>query len=199
VDASGQLLEPQISADLALRIRNADRSAEEELVRRYGPGLLRVLTRQTRGDIELARDLRQDTFETALAKLRAGELENPAAIAAYLRGIAERLATGHYRKDVRRATTTDSEMIEHQADQRQGPFDKLSKEQVQWAVRALIEELPTPRDREILMAVYVRDEDKDEICARLGIDSTHFNRVLFRAKQRFRELLVHRGKFGLVE
>jgi RNA polymerase sigma-70 factor (ECF subfamily) len=49
------------------------------------------------------------------------------------------------------------------------------------------------------MAVYVRDEDKDEICASLGIDSTHFNRVLFRAKQRFRELLVQRGKFGLVE
>jgi RNA polymerase sigma-70 factor (ECF subfamily) len=49
------------------------------------------------------------------------------------------------------------------------------------------------------MAVYVREEDKDETCARLDIDSTHFNRVLFRAKQRFRELLVQRGKFRLVE
>ena len=66
-------------------------------------------------------------------------------------------------------------------------------------MRALIEELPTPRDREILMGVYVREEDKDEICARLGIDSTHFNRVLFRAKQRFRELLVQKGKLRLVE
>jgi RNA polymerase sigma-70 factor (ECF subfamily) len=199
VDVPESQSDAQISADLAMRIRNADRSAEEELVRRYGPGLLRVLTRQTRGDVEIARDLRQDTFETALAKLRAGQLENPASIAAYLRGIAERLATGHYRKDVRRATTPDSEMIERQADQRQGPFESLSKEQVQSAVRALIEELPTPRDRDILMAVYVREEDKDETCARLEIDSTHFNRVLFRAKQRFRELLVQRGKFRLVE
>jgi RNA polymerase sigma-70 factor (ECF subfamily) len=199
VEATGQPLEPEISADLALRIRNGDRSAEEELVRRYGPGLLRVSTRQTRGDVELARDLRQDTFETALAKLRAGQLENPASIAAYLRGIAERLATGHYRKDVRRGTTPDSDMIERQADQRQGPFESLSQEQVQGAVRALIGELPTPRDRDILMAVYVKDEDKDEICARLGVDATHFNRVLFRAKQRFRELLVQRGKFRLVE
>jgi RNA polymerase sigma-70 factor (ECF subfamily) len=198
VEASGQPLESEISADLALRIRNADRSAEEELVRRYGPGLLRLLTRRT-GDAEAARDLRQDTFETALAKLRAGELQNPASLAAYLRGIAERLATGAYRKDVRRATTVDSEMVERQADQRQGPFERASTEQVQGAVRALIEELPTARDREILMGVYVREEEKDEICARLGIDSTHFNRVLFRAKQRFRELLVQRGRISLVE
>jgi RNA polymerase sigma-70 factor (ECF subfamily) len=198
VEASGQPLESEISADLALRIRNADRSAEEELVRRYGPGLLRLLTRRT-GDAEAARDLRQDTFETALAKLRAGELQNPASLAAYLRGIAERLATGAYRKDVRRATTVDSEMVERQADQRQGPFERASTEQVQGAVKALIEELPTARDREILMGVYVREEEKDEICARLGIDSTHFNRVLFRAKQRFRELLVQRGRMSLVE
>jgi RNA polymerase sigma-70 factor (ECF subfamily) len=199
VDASGQPLESEISADLALRIRNADRSAEEELVRRYGPGLLRLLTRRTGGDAEVARDLRQDTFETALAKLRAGELQNPASLAAYLRGIAERLATGAYRKDVRRATTVDSEMVERQADNRQGPFERASTEQIQGAVRALIEELPTARDREILMGVYVREEEKDEICARLGIDSTHFNRVLFRAKQRFRELLVQRGRISLVE
>jgi RNA polymerase sigma-70 factor (ECF subfamily) len=198
VDASGQPLESEISADLALRIRNADRSAEEDLVRRYGPGLLRLLTRRT-GDAEVARDLRQDTFETALAKLRAGELQNPASLAAYLRGIAERLATGAYRKDVRRATTVDSEMVERQADQRQGPFERASTEQVQGAVKALIEELPTARDREILMGVYVREEEKDEICGRLGIDSTHFNRVLFRAKQRFRELLVQRGRMSLVE
>jgi RNA polymerase sigma-70 factor (ECF subfamily) len=49
------------------------------------------------------------------------------------------------------------------------------------------------------MGVYVKEEEKDEICARLGIDSTHFNRVLFRAKQRFRELLVQRGRMRLVD
>lgn len=199
MEASGQQTEePRISADLAARIRNSDRSAEEDLVRRYGPGLLRLLTRRTR-DAEVARDLRQDTFETALAKLRVGELENPASIGAYLRGIAERLATGHYRKDARRATTPDSDMIEREADPRQSPFENVSNEQVQKAVRALIAELPTPRDRDILIGVYVNEEEKEQLCARLEIDATHFNRVLFRAKQRFRELLVQRGRIRLVE
>jgi RNA polymerase sigma-70 factor (ECF subfamily) len=65
----------------------------------------------------------------------------------------------------------------------------------------LLAELGTPRDREILTRVYLRDEDKDAICAALGVDATHFNRVLFRAKERFRELLIRadrRNKLRLV-
>jgi RNA polymerase sigma-70 factor (ECF subfamily) len=53
-----------------------------------------------------------------------------------------------------------------------------------------LDELGTPRDREILTRVYLRDEDKTDVCAALDVDATHFNRVLFRARQRFRELLV---------
>ena len=39
---------------------------------------------------------------------------------------------------------------------------------------------------------------KSAICAALGVDSAHYNRVLFRAKQRFRELLTSAaGQRGL--
>jgi len=56
-------------------------------------------------------------------------------------------------------------------------------------VRRLIGELPTDRDRQLLLRFYVGEEDKERICADLGLDSLHFNRVLFRARQRFKELL----------
>ena len=65
----------------------------------------------------------------------------------------------------------------------------------------MLDELPVQRDREILLRFYLNDEDKDSICAGLGVDSTHFNRVLFRAKERFRELVVvaeRRGRLRLV-
>ena len=45
------------------------------------------------------------------------------------------------------------------------------------------------RDREILRRFYVEDQDKEDICRALNLDSLHFNRVLFRAKKRFRKLL----------
>ncbi len=180
--------EPQVAADLVARIRGGSREAEEALVRRYGNGLLFMLQRRTR-DPELARDLRQDTLRVALEKLRRSSLEEPERLAAYLRAVALNLWIAHRRKDTRRATTADSEAIETVADDCAGPFDTVSREQVRGVVTSLLAELATARDREILTRLYLKDQDKDAICAALGVDSIHFNRVLFRAKQRFRELL----------
>jgi RNA polymerase sigma-70 factor (ECF subfamily) len=192
--------EAQIAADLVARIRGGARDAEDALIRRYGPGLLYLLKRRTR-DPELALDLRQDTFRIALEKLRSSALEEPERLAAYLRGVALNLWLGQRRKDTRRATTADSEAVELVADEGAGPFENVSREQVRRAVGVLLSELGTARDREILTRLYLDDEDKEAICAALGVDSTHFNRVLFRAKQRFRELLVRaeqRSKLRLV-
>jgi RNA polymerase sigma-70 factor (ECF subfamily) len=193
--------EPEIAADLVARIGRGARDAEEAMVRRYGAGLLYLLRRRTR-DTDLAMDLRQDTFRVAIEKLRGSPLDEPQHLAAYLRGVALNLWIAHQRKTVRRATTADTDVVETAADVADsGPFENVSRVQVRAAVGVLLEELGTPRDREILTRVYLRDEDKDDICAALGVDSTHFNRVLFRAKQRFRELLVRadrRNKLRLV-
>jgi RNA polymerase sigma-70 factor (ECF subfamily) len=181
-------LEPQIAADLCARIRQGSRDAEGEMVRRYGAGLLYLLKRRTR-DAELALDLRQDTLRVAIEKLRGSTLDDPARLAAYLRGVALNLWVAHQRKDTRRATTADSDAVGLVADDRAGPFDNVSREQVRQAVGTLLNELGTPRDRELLARLYIHDEDKAVICAALGVDSLHFNRVLFRAKERFRQLL----------
>jgi RNA polymerase sigma-70 factor (ECF subfamily) len=193
-------LEPQIAADLCVRIRQGSRDAEGEMVRRYGAGLLYLLKRRTR-DAELALDLRQDTFRVAIEKLRGSALDEPARLAAYLRGVALNLWVAHRRKDTRRATTPDSDAIELAADEHGGPFEHVSREQVRRAVDVLLGELGTPRDRDLLTRFYIRDEDKETICSALDVDSVHFNRVLFRAKQRFRDLLVQaerRGRMRLV-
>jgi RNA polymerase sigma-70 factor (ECF subfamily) len=200
VVAEDSELEPQIAADLCARIREGSRDAEEQMVRRYGAGLLYLLKRRTR-DAELALDLRQDTFRVAIEKLRGSALEEPARLAAYLRGVALNLLIAQRRKDTRRATTADSDAIEIAADERAGPFDHVSSEQVRKAVGVLLDELGMQRDRELLTRLYIRDEDKDTICAALGVDSVHFNRVLFRAKERFRQLLLQaerRGRMRLV-
>jgi RNA polymerase sigma-70 factor (ECF subfamily) len=200
-EASESEQEPQIAADLVARIGRGARDAEEAMVRRYGPGLLYLLKRRTR-DAELAADLRQDTFQVAIQKLRGARLDEPERLAAYLRGVALNLWIAHQRKNTRRATTADSEAIEEAADETGvGPFENVSREQVRDAVDVLLGELATPRDREVLKRLYLDDQDRETICAALGVDPTHFNRVLFRAKQRFRELLVRadrRNKLRLV-
>lgn len=201
VETPERALEARLSTELVRRIGQGDRSAEEELVRRYQRGLVYLVRRRT-GDSELALDIAQDTFRIAIEKLRQGPLEQVDRIAAYLRGTALNLVIAQGRTQARRATTADSEAIEAVADQAAGPFDHVSSEQVQRIVRTLLGELAVPRDREILVRTYLKDEDKAAICEKLGIDSAHYNRVLFRAKQRFRELLVSaaaRGRLHVVE
>jgi RNA polymerase sigma-70 factor (ECF subfamily) len=194
-EEADSMSEADISARLVGDIRAGDRRAEQAMAERYGRGLLYLLRRQC-GDPDLALDLRQDTLRIAIEKLRAEALTDPTKLSAFLRAIAMNILTAHRRKDTRRATYTNSDTIDVTADDRRGPYDNVSSQQVQAAVRSLLEELKTPRDREILRRVYLEEDDKDDICADFGIDSAHFSRVLFRAKQRFRELLTQAERRG---
>ncbi len=195
MDEQSEQGEHEIAADLAHQIGQGVRAAEEALVVRYGPGLHYLLKQRTR-DSELALDIRQDALRVVIEKLRAGTLEEPERLAGYLRGVALKLWGAQRRKDLRRATTADSDAIEAIADDRGDPSEQVSEEQLKRAVRELLDELPTPRDRDILTRVYLLEEDKEAICAALEVDSLHFNRVLFRAKQRFRELVERARQHG---
>jgi RNA polymerase sigma-70 factor (ECF subfamily) len=56
--------------------------------------------------------------------------------------------------------------------------------------------MPNERDIQVLYRFYIADEDKEEVCAELGLSSLHFNLVLHRARERFKELYERamRGK-----
>jgi RNA polymerase sigma-70 factor, ECF subfamily len=189
VETPDHALEAQLSTELVKRIGQGDRHAEEELVRRYQRGLIYLLKRRT-GDPQLALDIAQETFRIAIEKLRRSPLDQVERVAGFLRGTALNLVSAEVRKNARRATSADSDAVDLAADDTAGPFDNVSAEQVQRLVRTLLDELPVQRDREILIRTYLEDEDKSSICEALGVDSAHYNRVLFRAKQRFRELLL---------
>src|SRR5262245_52699661 len=82
---------------LALRIRDGDRSAEAELVDRFGPRVAATLRRATRNR-HSSEDLYQDAFRLAIAKLRNGELREPEKLPGFLHHLARNLALLHYRK-----------------------------------------------------------------------------------------------------
>lgn len=182
-------LERATAAWLVARIAAGDRAAETSMVERYGRGLQRVLRRRMASE-SLAADLAQDTFCIAIERLRRGAIEQPEQLAGFLYSTARNLLLAHQRKERRRATITDCEAVDAFPDERWNPFREVSRMQNAELVRRLLDELPVARDRELLERIYVRDEDKEQICRALGLDSVHFNRVLHRAKQRFRELLL---------
>lgn len=171
------------------------------MVEIYGRGVAILLDRHTNGRPE-AEDLFQDTFRLVLEKLRRGELREPAKLPGFLAQIARSLAIEHYRKATRRKTEADSEAVDLAVAPSASPLSGILENENAALVRRVIHELGNERDREILLRFYIAEEDKDRIAADHGLTSLQFNRVLHRARQRYKELFLERtgGKgFSAVE
>ena len=180
--------ERQAATQLVSRVHNGDPGAEHDMVERYSRGLRFLLRRKTR-DIHLTEDFLQEIWGIALVKIRASGLDNPGRLAGYLCGIANNLALAEKRRVSRQRTETDSELIALIPDESSNPYRHVSRAEVCKLVRTLLNDLKTKRDREILMRFYIREEDKARICEQLGVDSIHFNKVLFRARQRLKSAI----------
>lgn len=152
-------------------------------------GVLLVLRHRVR-DATLAEDLCSETFRVVIERLQREPLHDPAALPAFLAQTARNLAIADWRKGARRRTVTgEQEAIETHADEAVDAGGEILQHQRTEAVRQVLAELGTDRDRELLLRYYLRDEDKVAICVDLGLTEAHFNRVIFRARERFRGLL----------
>ncbi len=157
----------------------------------YGRPVAILLDRHTNGRPE-AEDLFQDTFRLVLEKLRAGELREAARLPGFLAQIARNLAIEHYRKAARRKTEPDSEALETVPARLPGQLGEILQRENVSLVRRVIHELGNDRDRQILLRYYIAEEDKDRISNDFGLTSLQFNRVLHRARQRYKELYLER-------
>lgn len=151
-----------------------------------------LLDRHTNGRPE-AEDLFQDTFRLVIEKLRRGELREPAKLPGFLAQIARSLAIEHYRKAQRRKTDPDTDAIAEVEASGSGALADLLVREDSGIVRRVIQDLGTQRDREILLRFYIAEEDKERIQADLGLSSLQFNRVLHRARERYRDLYLERA------
>jgi len=195
-DAAGTPDESEVAADLVRRIAAGDARAEAALVERYSRGL-RTLLRHLGAPPELADDLHQETFRIVLERLRRRTLDEPGGLAGFLRGTARNLLLAERRKSARRKTESDEELLAQVVHPAPSQLSATLLDEEAEVVRSLIRGLPTDRDRQLLLRYYVGDEDRESLCADLGLDRVHFHRVLFRARQRFKETLVrHRARQG---
>lgn len=155
-------------------------------------GVLLVLRHDLR-DKALADDLCNETFRIVLERLRRKPLEDPDKLAPFLAQTARFLVRNTHRAAIRRRTFTGQQQaIDEYGDPEADPSAKSQADARAHAVQKVLREIPTVRDREILVRVYLRDEDKEQVCRELGIDEAHFRRVVFRARERFRALLEKR-------
>lgn len=186
-EAGGGWVDPSI-IDLVVRIARGDTAAETRLVELHQRGLRYMLLRLS-GDPSRADDLFQETFRIVLEKLRRGELREPGKLAGFVRGIARNLWLAGNRKRRRRGEGEGIETTNPLPDPSPSSEQRLVQQQDRQRVRDLLGELKSARDREVLFRFYIAEEPRSAICTDLGLEERQLAVVLFRARQRFRQLV----------
>ena len=173
------------------QIAAGDRAAETDLVNRFQRGVTLLARKYARPNESRIADIVQTVLMNTLERLRLGALREAAALPGYLRTCVINEVTMMYRdrnttsgEDV---STADGKIAELTTSDT--PELRASRAQLLRNVVRAIDSLPVPRDRELLIRFYLREESRDEVCAALRIDESHFRRVLHRARARLHDLL----------
>jgi len=154
--------------------------------------LLALLSHKLR-DRELAQDLINQAYVEALDKLAAGQIQHPELLGGYVYRVAFNLLRNHRRRmDNRGDLRAAPDAVEHISGA-MSPYEEVFAASIHRHLRELLSELPVKRDREVLQRFYLDEDDKDTVCHELEIAPRHFDKILFRARRRIREMLDGRG------
>jgi RNA polymerase sigma-70 factor (ECF subfamily) len=169
-----------------------DRAAVEALIAKHYTGL-RLLIQRRVGDAEVAADILNQAACTAWEKWQTGQVRRPEEIGGYIFQVAMNLLRNHRRSIAERADRrVDPEVLGHLPGNADAT-DRWLEKKIAARVKRMLQELNSPRDREILVRFYLREEEKEAICRDLGLEADQFDKVLHRARARLRELLEASG------
>jgi len=182
---------PRTDSSLVAAISDGG-TLQNELYVRYRRPLLQVFL-QRRVDRDVAQDLLQRTFLQAIKKIRTEGLEDPSKLGGYLYRTACNLATAYWRGEIARRQDFDTTGLGELMDEALSLEERIDHEILARCVRGLLSQLPLERDREVLARFYLNEESKKSICRALALSDLQFNQVLWRARQRFGEILRRNG------
>ena len=180
-------------SDFSLVEAVAERSElQNQLYLRYRRPLLQVFHHR-RIDRDAADDLLQRTFLQAIKKIRTEGLDDPGNLGGYLYRTACKLATAYWRGELSHRHENDRELLTNLKDEALSLEERLDHEQLAKHVRDLMDHLPVQRDREVLERFYLHEEPRTSIRESLKLTDMQFNQVLWRARQRFGDILRKAG------
>ena len=163
----------------------------DQFIRQHYAGLHALLQRRI-GDGGVAAEMLNEAVATAIVHARQGRVAEPERIAGYVFRVAMNLYRNYRREfDNRSDLRAAGDAVQYLPGDR-GADEGLDPGIVR-EVRSIVASLPTARDREIVKRFYLDEEEKDDICRSLGLAPLHFDKVIFRARQRLRALLEAKG------
>jgi RNA polymerase sigma-70 factor, ECF subfamily len=164
------------------------------LIEQNYAGLRLLVCRRCR-DPHVAADLLNEAVVTTWTKWQAGKIERPDQIAGYVLQVTMNLLRNRRRAvGERPEKRADAAKLQELASEGE-PADEAMEREIAVQVKNVIREMPSQRDRSILVRFYLDEEDKETICRDMGLSPLQFDKILHRARGRLRKLLES-GGFG---
>ena len=170
--------------DYLERLRAGDFRTQRHFTDYFGKLIEIKLSRRLRSreDIE---DIRQITFIRVLLNLeKANGIRDSKALGSFVNSCCENVYREHRRRKV--PVPVDDDVTNNLQDCGRNAADIVIQEETVEQVQAVLDDLPE-RDRRILTAVFLDEQDKDEVCAEFGITRGNLRVILARAKKKFRD------------
>ncbi len=170
---------------IVANIRRGDRPMEAVFFQRYYAGVKRHLARYIHNTSH-AEDIAHDALLTVLLRLRNKSIEQPQ----FLDRFVYQTAKFSYYSWLRRPANQPG-LFEPLAEH-QDPMDteqQFLRAEQRRLLLVLIGTLRVERDREILRRAYIHDETKLATCEALALTTSHFDRIIFRARERLKHRL----------
>ncbi len=181
-----------LAGELAEKITQGDRHASNEFVQINYRWLLFII-RKKFSQSNNHEDIVQDSFMLVINKLQQGKIRKTQAILGFLRTTAINIGFEYLRKDKKFTSAIDQEYLDVIEDAKEDILSTIIWNDKVKYVKQVMSELKVKRDKDILTKFYFEDQSKTNICKTLELSSEHFDRVLYRAKQRLKQLITHKG------
>ncbi len=168
--------------DYVGRLRARDQPTESHFASYFSELLLIKLRKSVRSP-QLISDVRQETLLRVLGTVRAGGLEHPERLGAFVCAVCNNVLLELLRAEGR---FQGSDLVFEPADERV-LFDKeLINQERKQQVEEVLAEL-SEKDRLLLRLIFLEETAREEVCRRLDVSAEYLRVVLHRAKARFRE------------
>jgi RNA polymerase sigma-70 factor (ECF subfamily) len=151
----------------------------------YFTSLLQIKLRSRLRSPQAIEDVCQETFARVFATLRRdGGLRQPERLGAFVNSTCNNILFEQYRA-MGRNDSLDDENSPEPVDKGRTALEIVASRQEADKVREILRDLPQ-RDRDLLKAVFLDEHDRDEVCAKFGVDREYLRVLLHRAKQGFK-------------
>jgi|SRR5579872_1723336 len=163
-------------------LRTRDAATEAHFVSYFSP-LLRLKLRKRYLSPEHIQDVLQETFLRVIDKLHSKDgIRQAESFGAFVNRVCANVLHESYRHVARFGALDD--LPAEPPDESMGPQGRLDVEEMKRSVHRTLGRL-SPKDRNLLRAVFLEERDKDEVCDELGVDRNYLRLLLHRAKHQF--------------